>query len=82
MTDAARLRWRCRRGMKELDALLEPFAVQHLHSLSPAEQTAFAGLLDEPDPHLAAWLLGGEPPANPAFANLVVKILSAACPAD
>ena len=64
--------------MKELDALLAPFAEKHLHQLSPAEQAAFAALLDQPDPRLAAWLLRGETPENPQFADLVTQILSAA----
>ena len=72
------MRWRCRRGMKELDALLAPFAERHLTRLSPTEQAAFAALLDQPDPRLAAWLLGGETPENPEFADLVSQILSAA----
>ena len=81
MIDNARMRWRCRRGMKELDALLEPFAESHLNHLSSAEQAAFAALLDQPDPRLAAWLLRGETPENPEFADLVTQILSAAHPA-
>ena len=82
MEKNARMRWRCRRGMKELDALLAPFAEKHLNHLSPAEQAVFAALLDQPDPRLAAWLLRGETPESPEFADLVSQILSAASPAN
>jgi len=53
------LRWRCRRGMKELDVLLERFALQVLPQATPAECRVFAELLALPDPLLAGYLLGG-----------------------
>jgi antitoxin CptB len=68
------LRWRCRRGMKELDVLLERFAQQVLPQASPAECRVFAELLALPDPLLAGYLLGGEPPAEPHLAQAVRRI--------
>jgi antitoxin CptB len=74
--DAARRRllWRCRRGMKELDVLLERFALAALESASDEEQGAFAELLSLPDPALAGYLLGGVMPAEPHLARLVGRI--------
>ena len=65
MTDR-RLLWRCRRGLKELDLLLERFATERLGSEPPGLQGAFERLLELPDPVLVALLLG---PAEgvPAF---------------
>jgi len=40
-----RLRWRCRRGMKELDVLLERYGTRRLPHAPPAERQAFARLL-------------------------------------
>ena len=74
--DAAtrRLLWECRRGMKELDLLLERFARVALPVASEEERATFAQLLALPDSHLAAYLLGGTPPAEPRLARLVDSI--------
>jgi len=53
-----RLRWKCRRGMKELDTVL----LKYLEDLYPvansAHRQAFASILDMPDPELWALLMG------------------------
>ena len=48
----ARLRWRCRRGMLELDLLFVDFVDQHLAQLTPAQMAALNDLLDLPDQQL------------------------------
>jgi antitoxin CptB len=53
-----RLVWRCRRGLKELDLLLERFARDRFGGESPQMQGAFERLLELPDPLLAELLLG------------------------
>ncbi len=68
------LRWRCRRGMKELDVLLERFAQQVLPQASAAECRVFAELLALPDPLLAEYLLAGEAPAEPHLAQAAYRI--------
>ena len=60
--DIARLRWRCRRGMKELDVLLEGYLQGHFSGTLPAEQQAFSALLELPDPVLLAYVTGREQP--------------------
>ena len=60
--------------MKELDVLLERFAQQVLPQASPADCRVFAELLALPDPLLAGYLLGGEPPAEPHLAQAVRRI--------
>ncbi len=54
----ARLRWHCRRGMRELDVLLMKYMDQVFPQASPASQVAFAALLDLQDPELLALLTG------------------------
>jgi antitoxin CptB len=44
--------WRCRRGLLELDLLLESFVRQHYETLTPAQLQAFDRLLDFPDNEL------------------------------
>lgn len=61
--DLNRLRWKCRRGMLELDAWLAGFVDEVYPSLGGAQQAAFAGLLEAEDPDLYDWLCGrGSPP--------------------
>jgi len=62
--------WRCRRGMKELDVLLDRFARERYEQLSSDEQRAFARLLDLPDPDLADYFFGHATPAEPELARL------------
>ena len=71
---ARRLLWRCRRGMQELDVLLERFAREALPRASPEEYAALAQLLALPDPVLAGCLLGGAPAPQAALAPLVERI--------
>jgi antitoxin CptB len=69
-----RLLWRCRRGMKELDVLLERFARQALPGASADERRVFAELLELSDPTLAGYLLGGEEPPPGPLVGLVSRI--------
>ena len=59
-----RLRLRCwRRGTREMDLILGPFADEHGATLSDAEIGALEALLDENDQDLYAWVSGrAEPP--------------------
>jgi antitoxin CptB len=51
MTDeeVRRLSWRCRRGLLELDIVLQRFAAHYLADLTQNELVALDGLLDLPD---------------------------------
>lgn len=69
-----RLRWQCRRGMLELDVLLEAFLDQHYLSLSPRLQRHFHQLLDFPDPIIHAWCVAGEEPQDEEFKELATAI--------
>jgi antitoxin CptB len=78
--DLGRLRWRCRRGMKELDVLLARYLDRHFCRAPIGEQEAFRQLLETQDPILHAYCLGSEPPP-PQFAALIERI-TADRPAD
>ena len=60
--DAGRLRWRCRRGMKELDILLSRYMDERFCAAPPQEQEAFRRLLEIQDPVIYAYCLGSERP--------------------
>ncbi len=49
MKDLERVRWRCRRGLLELDIVLGRFVEAHYARLDGAERQAFEVLLDMPD---------------------------------
>ena len=58
MAELSRLRWFCRRGMKELGVVLGRYLEQHYATASSAEQERFKALLEMPDPDLYDLLLG------------------------
>ena len=58
MAELSRLRWLCRRGMKELDVVMSRYLEQHYASASSSEQEYFKTLLDMSDPDLYDLLLG------------------------
>ena len=70
----ARLGWRCRRGTKELDLLLQRWLSSAYSSASAASRALFERLLSLPDPELADYLLAGAQPAEPDLAALVQAI--------
>lgn len=58
----ARARFRAwRRGFREADLILGPFAEAEGPCLDTAELTAFEALLDQDDHQLYAWILGDAP---------------------
>jgi antitoxin CptB len=71
--DLGKLRWRCRRGLRELDVLLERYVDQRFGTASPAEQEAFRQLLETQDQVLYAYCLGSEP-VPPRLASLIDRI--------
>ena len=69
------MRWRCRRGMKELDLLLGAWLDRSWPVADGIRRQAFERLLDETDPQLAAWLIGGLRPADTVLAGLIDEIV-------
>ncbi len=74
MSEMSRLRWRCRRGMRELDLLLEHFLASGYAALDDDGQKRFEELLGEQDDVLFGWFYQGEVPADAAMARLVEQI--------
>lgn len=56
--DQSELRWQCRRGMLELDLLLNGFLDEKYDQLSTQEKEQFKNLLDYPDQTLFDLLMG------------------------
>ncbi len=77
MSDAelARLRWRCRRGMTELDRLLTGWLDANGSSADPDRRAAFARLLEVEDDRLWAWMTGRARPEDERLRRLVDELL-------
>ena len=69
-----KLRWRCRRGMRELDQLLERWLDREWRQSPMARREVFLRLLDTEDDKLWRWFLGHEVPADVEVAALVRHI--------
>ncbi len=72
--DIKRLRWRCRRGMRELDQLLTRYLDQAWPHASDAERGVFLRVLDSEDDKLWRWFLGHESPEDVEIAALLHRI--------
>ncbi len=71
-----KLRWRCRRGMRELDQLLERWLDREWRQSPTTQREVFLRLLDVEDDRLWRWFLGQEAPADVEIAALVDQIRS------
>ena len=71
MKEIERVRWRCRRGMLELDIVLARFVEDHYQALDETARHAFDALLDMPDAEL--WdMITGKRNASPADSQAAV----------
>ena len=70
----SRLRWQCRRGMRELDVLMTRWLERDWADASTAQRLAFQQLLALQDPELAEYLLRDESPLDPIQAAVVLRI--------
>lgn len=69
-----RLHWRCRRGMRELDQLLERWLDREWRQSPTPQRDVFLRLLDSEDDRLWRWFLGHESPDDVEIAALVERI--------
>jgi len=75
-----RLRWQCRRGMRELDLLLQRFLDAQGERLDAQTAALLLRLLEYPDTVLLEWLLGRQIPSDTEVATLVQRIRSTVAP--
>ena len=75
MGDLDRIRWRCRRGLLELDLVLEAFLERGYHCLDAGQRRLFSELLEQPDNDLLDLALGRSEP-EPRY-RVVVELLRA-----
>lgn len=75
MAEHDRIRWRCRRGLLELDLVLTGFLERRFDRLDAEQRQRFDELLDEPDNDLLDLALGRREPM-PRY-RAVVEMLRA-----
>lgn len=73
-SDKSKLYWQCRRGMLELDLMLQAFFESRIDNLDESELAAFRVLLDCADDQLLEYLMGRVIPTDPAIANVVNQV--------
>ena len=73
-----KLRWQSRRGMKELDVLLEAFLVEQARPLAECDWPELEELLRLEDDVLFDWVSGRDLPADPALLKLIDVLKNAA----
>lgn len=76
MSEHDRLRWRCRRGMLELDLILLRFLDDAYPKLTPMEQQSFEALLECQDDMLMSLIEGKEEAADARFLPLIERLRS------
>lgn len=69
-----RLRWRCRRGLLELDLLFERFLARDYDRLSQREKDCFARLLETDDNTLLGYINGVSTPDEKEFIEIIKRI--------
>lgn len=76
----SRLRWQCRRGMLELDALLGEFVDYHYSRLDVSEKNTFREILNLPDQLLFDYFFGNGKPTDKDVNNVIERIRCAITP--
>ena len=76
MTDYNRVCWASRRGMLELDLVLEPFVKERYLELPEADQQRYRQLLECEDQELFGWFLGRVRPEDEELAHIVDTVLA------
>ena len=70
----ARLYWQCRRGMLELDLVLQAFLDHHYDRAEPVARRAFEDLLTYPDALLLEYVMGRMMPTDRQLADVIVLL--------
>ena len=73
-TELRKLRWRCRRGMRELDQLMLRYLEREWTRDSEEGRAVFLRLLDTEDDKLWRWFMGYEACADAELSALIARI--------
>ncbi|MBI2290125.1 MAG: succinate dehydrogenase assembly factor 2 [Betaproteobacteria bacterium] len=71
MAELDKIRWHCRRGMLELDLVLEKFNERHLRGLAPEQLDRYRELLAFPDNDLLDLVMGRAASPDPRHDDIL-----------
>jgi antitoxin CptB len=74
--ELSRLRWRCRRGMRELDQLMLRYLDRRWPEADEPERVQFRRLLECEDDRLWRWFMGREAVEDPGLDAIVSRIIA------
>ena len=74
--EKSRILWRCRRGIKEMDIVLQDFIKNSYDELNNENKSAFSKLLEEQDLDILNWVLGKDKPEDKTLIEIIKKIRS------
>ncbi|MCH8079960.1 MAG: succinate dehydrogenase assembly factor 2 [Proteobacteria bacterium] len=77
MIQHSRLIWRCRRGIREMDILLQDYLETHYDGASSEEQNVFEELLEETDLDILSWIMQKTAP-DEKYIKLIASIRESA----
>ncbi len=70
-----RLRWRCRRGMRELDQLMLRYLDQRWSKAPTEDRELFLQILETEDDTLWRWIMGREISGNQALDAFIQRLI-------
>lgn len=73
ITDS-RIKWKCRRGLLELDVILEKFCETVLPTMSEEDKKSFFFFLDTPDQILLDWVYANVMPGDERAKKYVLML--------
>ncbi len=77
MAELDKIRWQCRRGLLELDLILEKFNRQHLAGLDPVQLERYQELLAYPDNDLLDLVMARAAAPDRRYNNVLQLLRSA-----
>jgi antitoxin CptB len=77
-----RLAWRCRRGMLELDIILQQFVREQFSSLNLAEMQVFDEMLELPDNDFWEKIRDTKPVADDSLQQVLIKLRAIRIPSS
>lgn len=72
--DHNRVRWLCRRGMKELDIVMNRYLENIYGALSEQDQQHFKDFLELEDPDIYSWMMGRSNPENEHYSAIIKQL--------
>ena len=82
MNKGSSLLWRCRRGIREMDILLQRFIEKDYDGLSNEEKAGFERLLEQQDLDILDWVMDKSTPPTEEFTRLTRLIRDASSSVD